>query len=214
VRQRQQLDRNLARPLVTHFGAQRDFWDTGTGGGHFVLNSQTLGANHDNYVTSAQLAQTSYVSGSGADTLWVRVSEGGQWSPWSPSFTVSDPTTISAGQTLELASAYSGQLSFTADTGTLKLDNSATFAGTVAGMTGQDTIDFADIDPTKVQQPTYSGTASGGNLPVTDGAHSANIALLGNYLASTFVASSDGHGGTNVVDPPATGQVAVLAQHA
>jgi hypothetical protein len=31
-----------------------------------------------------------------------------------------------------------------------------------------------------------------------------NIALLGNYLASTFVASSDGHGGTSIIDPPAT----------
>jgi hypothetical protein len=66
-----------------------------------------------------------------------------------------------------------------------------------------DTIDFADIDPTKVQQPTYSGTASGGILTVTDGSHTANIALLGNYMASTFVTSSDGHGGTNVVNPSA-----------
>jgi hypothetical protein len=69
-------------------------------------------------------------------------------------------------------------------------------------MSGQDTIDFADIDPTKVQIPSYTGTATGGTLTVTDGSHSANIALLGNYLASSFVASSDGHGGTNVIDPP------------
>jgi phospholipase C len=53
-----------------------------------------------------------------------------------------------------------------------------------------------------LQRPTYSGTASGGTLTVTDGSHTANIALLGNYTASTFVTSSDGHGGTNVVDPP------------
>jgi hypothetical protein len=72
-------------------------------------------------------------------------------------------------------------------------------------MSGQDTIDFADIDPTKVQHPTYSGTPSGGTLTVTDGSHTANIALLGDYMASTFVTSSDGHGGTNVVDPSATG---------
>ena len=45
---------------------------------------------------------------------------------------------------------------------------------------------------------TYSGTAAGGTLSVTDGSRSANIALIGNYLASTFVASSDGHGGTSV----------------
>jgi hypothetical protein len=142
----------------------------------------------------------------------VRVSEGGQWSPWSPSFTVSDPTTIGAGETLELTSAYSGQLSFAADSGTLKLDNSATFAGTVAGMSGHDTIDFADIDPTKVQAPTYAGDSSGGMLNVSDETHSANIALLGSYLASSFAASSDGHGGTNVVEHAPADQTAILAQ--
>jgi hypothetical protein len=131
---------------------QYDFWDTGSGGGRFMLNGQALSTNQDNYVSVGQLAQTGYVSGSGTDTLWVRVSEDGQWSAWSQSFTVSDPTTIGAGETLELNSAYSGQLSCAADTGTLKLGNSATFAGTVAGMAGNDTIDFADIDPTKVQQ--------------------------------------------------------------
>ena len=194
--------------------AQYDFWNTGAGGGHFLLNNQPLGANQDNYVSSAQLAQTTYVSGSGVDRLWVRVNEGGQWSAWSQSFTVSDPPTIGAGETLELASAFSRQVSFAAPTGILKLLNSETFAGTVAGMTGQDTIDFADIDPTKVQRPTYSGTASGGTLTVTDGSHTANIALLGNYLASTFATSSDGHGGTNVVDPSATetSQTSLLVQ--
>jgi hypothetical protein len=101
-------------------------------------------------------------------------------------------------------------VTFAGATGTLKLDNSATFAGTVAGMTGQDTIDFADIDPARVQPPSYTGDTSGGTLNVTDGTHSANIALLGNYMASVFVAQSDGHGGTSVVDPPALGGVQPL----
>ena len=34
--------------------------------------------------------------------------------------------------------------------GTLQLDDPASFSGTVAGMTGQDTIDFANIDPSVV----------------------------------------------------------------
>jgi hypothetical protein len=179
---------------------QYDFWDTGSGGGRFLLNNQPLRTNQDNYVSAGQLSQTAYVSGSGTDTLWVRVNEGGQWSPWSPSFTVSDPTTIGAGETLELPSAFSGQVSFDAPTGILKLLNSESFAGTVAGMSGQDTIDFADINFATVQKPSFSGNSSGGMLDVTDGTHTANIALLGNYLASTFVTSSDGHGGISVVD--------------
>ena len=166
--------------------AQYDFWDTGASGGHFALNGQTLGASQENIVSAAQLASTTYVSGPGTDTLWVRVNEGGQWSAWSPSFTVSDPTTIGAGETLELTSASSDAITFTADTGTLKLDNPSSFAGSVAGMSGEDTIDLADIDASKVQTLSYSGDASGGTLRVTDGVHAARIALLGNYLASSF----------------------------
>ena len=45
---------------------------------------------------------------------------------------------------------------------------------------------------------------------MTDGRHTANIALLGNYMASVFVAGSDGHGGSNVVDPPTLGGVQPL----
>jgi hypothetical protein len=123
---------------------------------------------------------------------------------------VIDPTTIGAGETLELTSSYSGQISFAAPTGVLELLNSSSFAGTVAGMTGQDTIDFADIDPTRVQQPTFNGNSSGGTLDVTDGTHSANIALLGNYMASVFASGSDGHGGTSVIDPAVLGGVQPL----
>jgi hypothetical protein len=46
--------------------------------------------------------------------------------------------------------------------------------------------------------PRYAANADhpGGTLSVGDGMHMANIALLGSYMASTFVAASDGHGGT------------------
>jgi subtilase family serine protease len=117
---------------------------------------------------------------------------------------------VAPGATVEISSAFDKQAAFVGDTGTLKLDDPSSFSGTVAGMTGQDTIDFASINFSAVQTPTYSGDNSGGTLTVTDGAHNANIALLGNYLASTFVASSDGHGGTSVVDVPA----ASVGQHA
>jgi hypothetical protein len=41
-------------------------------------------------------------------------------------------------------------------------------------------------------------------LSVSDGTHTANIALLGMYMASTFVASGDSNGGTliTVSQPP------------
>jgi hypothetical protein len=68
---------------------QYDFWDTGSGGGHFLLSGATQPTNGDIYVAAAQLAQTTYQSGGGTDTLWVRANDGTQWSAWSPSFTVS-----------------------------------------------------------------------------------------------------------------------------
>jgi Tryptophan-rich Synechocystis species C-terminal domain len=196
--------------------AEYAFWDLGTGGGHFLVNGVAQGTQQEIDVAAAQLAQVTYQAGSSTDTLMVRANDGFVWGPWSqaftvssykggqPSFTVSDPTTIGAGETLKLTSAFSGEVSFTTPTGVLELFNSASFAGTVAGMSGQDTIDFVDIDPTKVQRPSYFGDVSGGTLTVTDGSDAANIALLGNYLASTFVTSSDGHGGTSVINQPTT----------
>jgi len=41
-----------------------------------------------------------------------------------------------------------------------------------------------------------------GELTVSDGIHTANIALLGNYMASTFVMASDGHGGNLISEAP------------
>ena len=107
---------------------------------------------------------------------------------------------------------YAGQVTFSAATGILKLDHASSFSGTVAEMSGQDTLDLADINFATLQQPVFSGNTSGGTLSVTDGAHTANIALLGNYMASTFVTSSDGHGGTYVVDPSVVSQNNLLAQ--
>jgi hypothetical protein len=169
----------------------------------------------DRPVRLTSLSDVIYTGSStpGTDKMWLQAYNG-QWSNNS-NRTEADITdlsrssggqslTVQAGNTVEVASAFTGTVTFAADTGTLKLDYPAGFAGTVAGMTGQDTVDFTDIDFTKVQQPGYSGDSSGGILTVTDGTHTAAIALLGNYLASTFVPSSDGHGGTNVIDPPLT----------
>jgi hypothetical protein len=35
---------------------------------------------------------------------------------------------------------------------------------------------------------------------VSDGRHAASIALLGNYMAGSFVTTADGHGGTLVTE--------------
>jgi hypothetical protein len=70
---------------------------------------------------------------------------------------------------------------------------SSSFSGTVAGVSGPDTLTMAQ------PQTSSSGSNPGAILSASDGASSANIALFGNYLASTFVPSSDGYGGASVV---------------
>ena len=53
---------------------------------------------------------------------------------------------ISAGATVELASAYSGTISFAGATGTLIIDHSSSFSGTITGQLAiGDVIDLADI---------------------------------------------------------------------
>jgi hypothetical protein len=120
---------------------------------------------------------------------------------------------ISGSSVFEFGAASNEKVTFASGaSGTLRLDDSQDFHGTVAGLTTADTLDLRDINFASVQTPTYlNGTSSGGTLHVTDGTHTANVALLGNYLASTFTPSSDSHGGTNIVDPEMLGGVQPLA---
>jgi hypothetical protein len=85
--------------------------------------------------------------------------------------------------------------------GTIELSDSQHYSGQVSGFsaTGGATLDLADIGFVGAGEATFSGTASGGVLTVTDGTHTANITLQGDYLGATFVSSADGHGGTDVV---------------
>jgi hypothetical protein len=194
---------------------QYDLWNSGGGGGHFVLNGTSLPANQDNVVYADKLGELSYQVGNGSDTLWVRANDGTVWGAWSRSFSISDPPAVAAGETITLGSAYAGRVDFLADTGMLKLENSSSFAGTVAGLHGQDAIDFADIDFSATSTLGYAANAdnSGGTLSVGDGMHTANIALLGSYMASTFVAGSDGHGGTLISEAAqASTQSPIVAQ--
>jgi hypothetical protein len=51
---------------------------------------------------------------------------------------------------------------------------------------------------------------AGGTLTVTDGRHAAAIALLGNYMAGSFVTTADGQGGTLFTQAAQTGQQPLL----
>ncbi|HXU99359.1 MAG TPA: hypothetical protein VG166_02555 [Caulobacteraceae bacterium] len=121
------------------------------------------------------------------------------------------------GGTLYAKNKFTQNVTFAGTTGVLELGVATAYTGAVSGLskTGTDWLDLADIAFTSgVTKATYSGTTASGTLTVTDGTHTAHIKLMGNYTASTFTVSSDGHGGTKVVDPAAasTPSAAPLAQ--
>ena len=110
---------------------------------------------------------------------------------------------VDAGATQELANAYSGTVSFAGTTGTLLIDHASSFTGTITGQLGiGNIIDLADIAAGPNLTISYSGNDSPGTLTVSDGVHTANIALDGDYSLANFTAYSDGHGGTAIMDPP------------
>ena len=45
---------------------------------------------------------------------------------------------------------------------------------------------------------------------MTDGRHAASFALFGNYMAASFTAAADGHGGTLVANTGQTAEPAIL----
>jgi hypothetical protein len=115
---------------------------------------------------------------------------------------------IIAGGTLELGSTFNEAVAFTGTSGVLQLAKSQSYAGAISGfsLSGGTSLDLRDIgftSGTTTASYVDNGAHTGGVLSVTDGTHTANIKLIGNFSASTFTTSSDGAGGTTVVDPGA-----------
>ena len=113
--------------------------------------------------------------------------------------------TISDGASLELPSGSSSNVQFAGKTGTLQLDNSQHFGGQISGFGGQDVLGLIDMPFSANMTLGYAANVdkSGGSLNINDGAHFAQLAVLGNYMATSFVTSSNGHGGT-LIEPPQT----------
>jgi hypothetical protein len=116
--------------------------------------------------------------------------------------------------TTEIPSALSGAITFADRPVRFSLTVRQASAVRLRDSPDRHILDLRNIKLATVQSPTYSGSASEGTLTVKVGTHIAKIALFGNYLASTFVTSSKGDGGTAIVDPLLTSsnQQTVLAQ--
>jgi autotransporter passenger strand-loop-strand repeat protein len=104
--------------------------------------------------------------------------------------------TVAAGQVVKYGGAG----------GTLALTNGASFAATISGLTGTadkiDLLGFAYNSATETKTFTEASGNTSGTLVVSSGGVTESLTLLGNYVTSNFILSSDGTGGTLIVDPP------------
>src|SRR6202022_1235425 len=98
-------------------------------------------------------------------------------------------------------------------------DDSIHFGGLVAGFGLPDGLDLKEIAyvssgalaTTLSWTQLTSGANASGTLTVSEGGHTANITLLGQYVTAHFNMLSDGLGGTLVTDPPVTSGVGVAS---
>ena len=125
------------------------------------------------------------------------------------------PVTVAAGSTVDFSALWDAAVTFAGPSGTLQLGQSTGFSGTIAGFGGQDQIDLSDIAFTANTTLGYAANSgnTGGTLSVGNGAATANLTLLGQYMASSFVASSDGHGGTLVSEAALAAQATLTQPH-
>ncbi|MGI9169497.1 MAG: hypothetical protein ACR2FH_04875 [Caulobacteraceae bacterium] len=110
-------------------------------------------------------------------------------------------TALVSGGTLDFTSSFNQNVIFSGTGSVLELAQSQAYGGVLHGFSksGGATLDLTDIGFVDSGEATYSGTTTSGVLTVSDGTHTALIAFKGDYLNAVFNASSDGHGGTNIV---------------
>jgi hypothetical protein len=87
---------------------------------------------------------------------------------------------------------------------------------TIAGFGNNgDVIDLSDVSLAGLKPLSYvQNTSASGTLTVSDGAHTAAITLLGQYMANAFHPGSDGGPGTAIVYQPASPEATLTtSQH-
>jgi autotransporter passenger strand-loop-strand repeat protein len=114
-----------------------------------------------------------------------------------------------SGGTLEVVSGGTASGVVFSSGGTLQLDSSSHLSGTISGFHLGDAVDlrglaFSSSSSTLTWKQTTSGADASGTLIVKEGTSSTSLTLVGSYTVSNFSATSDGHGGTLITDPPIT----------
>ncbi len=176
-------------------------------GNHTVINDGLIASRGSGSVVIAGAVTNNGALEADAGTLSVMGAVGGAGSG------------VVASGTLAFAAFFDEAVDFEAAGGVLELAQSQSYSAAISGFsaTGATSLDLGDIGFVSAGEASYSGTATSGVLTVTDGTHTASVNLVGDYLAATFTAASDGHGGASVTAsspgarPPAVHTVAAHA---
>jgi VCBS repeat-containing protein len=184
-----------------HSTARALAFDYTVASGQVTTDLMVSGIELPSRTAIADLAGNSVnLSGAGANLgLQVNTKNAGPAGPSGGSFT------ITGSSVLEQFGASTANVTFApGDTGIFKLDASGAFTGSAAGLALGNYLDLADIvyGGTTTVGYTPNKNNTGGALTVSDGMHTANIALLGQYTVASFTIVGDGHGGTLLTDPP------------
>jgi len=123
--------------------------------------------------------------------------------------------TLSGGQLEIVSGGTAGSSTINISAGTLILDDSQNFSGSIAGLltSGVQNVDLADINFATLQTLGYSDSGTSGTLTVTDGTHTALLNMIGAYTVGSFKTSDDGHGGVLLTDPPVSSGVTLGTGH-
>jgi hypothetical protein len=89
----------------------------------------------------------------------------------------------------------------------LQVDSGGHVSGTISGFHLGDEIDLRGLayssgSSTVSWTQKTSGANASGTLTIKEGTQTQSFTLIGTYTTSNFSATSDGHGGTLITDPP------------
>jgi hypothetical protein len=170
------------------------------------------GANHGNQKQSIDLVDVAFTSGAITSRY---VSSGGNTS--GTLFVSSGSAEVAAINFVGSYTASNFHIS-SGGVGVIITDPGVVNGGAVtdgAALTfPRDGVDLPNIAFSAHTTLAYAENAAGtgGTLTVSDGRHAASIALLGTYMAASFVMTADGHGGALVTEASQHGAAPLLAR--
>jgi autotransporter passenger strand-loop-strand repeat protein len=219
--------------LVVDSGGYAEEPDVDSGGLLFVESGGTatyaiVSAGGRDYLYGGATSET-IISGAeyveaGGSAIGATVYAGGLQFVDSGGFAAS--TYVLDGGRMEIASAAivgNAPIYFYGGGGTLQLDDSQHFLGRISGfdryvasssaLEPTNYLDLRDIryGPSTSASFVEANGGFSGTLTVTDGTHTANLVLLGNYATGDFQTANDGFGGTEIYDPANSAQLGSLA---